>query len=118
MQRGKDSFLAGLEAEDCAIATSGDYERYFELGGKRYSHLLDLRTGRPAETLTSVTVIARSATDADALATALFVMKPAAGIALVESLPEMDALIIDQAGKRHLSSGLTLEDERLTVAWQ
>ncbi len=116
--RRKGSFLAGFEAVDCAIATSGDYERYFELNGKRYSHLLDLRTGRPGGSRASVTVIARSAADADALATALFIMKPEEGIALVESLPEMDAILVDQSGSRRLSSGLTMSGDKLTVGWQ
>ena len=61
-------FLALLEAADCAIATSGDYERFFVAEGTRYSHILDLRTGWPANHLTGVTVIARSATASPSIA--------------------------------------------------
>ena len=115
--RDKESFLARLEATDCAVASSGDYERYFEVEGKRYAHIIDPRTGRPARHLTAVTVIARTATDADALATALFVMKADAGLDLVESLPEVEALLVDEEGEIVLSSGLSLEGERLSVEW-
>ena len=111
-------FLARLELGDFAIATSGDYERYFVVDGRRYSHILDLRSGWPAEHLTSVTVIARSAADADALATALFVMGVASGMDLVESLPDVEAIIADDDGKITLSSGLRLQGDRLRLDWQ
>lgn len=66
---------------DLAIATSGDDFRYFEAGGRRYSHTLDPRTGRPVtHTLTSVTVLHADAIEADALATALLVLGPDAGV--------------------------------------
>ena len=68
---------------DAAIATSGDYRNYFEHGGRRYSHVLDPRTGWPVpHGLTSVTVIASSAATADALATALLVLGPETGLQL------------------------------------
>ena len=68
---------------DAAIATSGDYRNYFEHDGRRYSHVLDPRTGWPVHHgLTSVTVIASSAATADALATALLVLGPETGLQL------------------------------------
>ena len=108
-------FLARLENDNCAIATSGDYERYFVINGQRYSHMLDLRTGWPAGHLNSVTVITRSAADADALATALFVMDASRSMDLVESLPDVEALLVDENGKVALSTGLHLQGDRLRL---
>ncbi len=115
--RGEE-FLAHLEGDDCAIATSGDYERYFVVDGERYSHLLDLRSGWPAEHLTSVTVIARSAADADALATALFVMGASQSMELIGSLSDVEAVLVDDTGKVILSDGLTLEGDQLKLNWK
>lgn len=69
----KNRRLAVVKLRDCAMATSGDEEQFFEYGGKRYGHIIDPRTGYPAQSVTSVTVIAQSAASADALATAFYV---------------------------------------------
>ena len=71
--RRQDWRLAVLRLRDAAMATSGDEEQFFEFEGRRYGHILDPRTGRPAEGVASVTVVARSAALADALATAFYV---------------------------------------------
>lgn len=72
-----------LHLSDTAMATSGDYRNYFEVDGKRYSHTIDTRTGRPVtHSLASVTVIDDEGFRADALATALLVMGPDAGMEL------------------------------------
>ena len=76
-----------------AVATSGDYERYFMDGGKRYHHILDPGTGYPADGCVSVTVWTATAMDADALATGLFVLGHERGIALAEELEDVEALI-------------------------
>ncbi len=68
-----------------AVATSGDYDRYIEVQGKRYSHLIDPRSGWPADGIYALTVIAPNATAADALSTAAFVMGPQAGLDLLAS---------------------------------
>jgi thiamine biosynthesis lipoprotein len=74
-----------VDVTDAAIATSGDYRKFFIIGGQRYSHVIDPRTGRPVDHgLASVTVIGRSAMQSDALATALLVMGPEAGFAFAE----------------------------------
>ncbi len=86
--------------------TSGDYERYFTVAGQRYHHLLDPQTGMPARGLTSVTIVAPNAFTADVYSTAVFVMGQERGMALVESLPELEAIIITEDGQIHLSSGL------------
>jgi thiamine biosynthesis lipoprotein len=72
--RHANDYVGVLQKTDVSIITSGDYERYFMEGGKRYSHLFDPATGYPATDLTSVTVIADEAAFGDAVATAVFVM--------------------------------------------
>ncbi|NLA11314.1 MAG: FAD:protein FMN transferase [Firmicutes bacterium] len=89
-----------------AIVTSGDYERFFEEDGVRYHHILDPRTGRPASALLSVTVVAPTTMEADALSTALFVLGPQRGLALVESLPGVEAVLITPQLELLISSGL------------
>ena len=75
-----------IQVSDVAVATSGDYRNYFEYAGRRYSHTIDPRTGRPVtHNLASVSVIAERAADADALATALMVLGPEAGPAFAEA---------------------------------
>ncbi len=96
---GKASVYSG------AVATSGDYERFFEIGGKRYHHILDPRTGFPAEGTQSATVIAKDPTLADALSTAVFVMGPSAGMELIERLPDVEGVIVDSEGRVTKSSG-------------
>ena len=84
---------------DCAVVTSGDYERFFEYKGKMYHHILNPTTGYPAEACRSVTVVAKEATVADALATAVFVLGPKRGLELVDLLTEVEALIVDADGE-------------------
>ena len=79
-----------------SVATSGDYERFFEADGKRYHHLLDPRTGYPARKAVSATVWARTCMDADMLSTTLFVMGPD-GIAWIEGLDEVEGWVIYEA---------------------
>jgi thiamine biosynthesis lipoprotein len=86
--------LLTLKVADVAVATSGDYQQFAVVGGKRRSHIIDRKTGSSAEGLSSVTIITDSATDADALATAVSVMGPEKGIALIEKLPNTEAILI------------------------
>ena len=80
-----------------AVATSGTYQNYFEKDGKRYSHIIDPRTGRPVTPrIVSVTVIAPTCTQADGLATALLVMGVKKGMALVKQLPNISCLILEE----------------------
>ncbi|HUS58538.1 MAG TPA: FAD:protein FMN transferase [Planctomycetota bacterium] len=83
-----------LKLSDAAVATSGDYERFVQVAGKRYSHIVDPVTGWPVGHVSSVTVIAPSATQADALATALSVLGPRKGIELAGRLPNIEAMFI------------------------
>ena len=88
-----------------AIATSGDYQRYFTYDGTRYHHLLEPTTGRPARRSRSATVIAPTAEQADALATALFTAGKDPGLALIDSLPGVEAMVVDSTGMRYGSQG-------------
>ncbi len=77
-----------------AIATSGNYRQYFMIENKRFSHIIDPRTGYPAEQASGATVIAPTCLQADALATAFSVMAPEEAIALAESLKDVEAMIV------------------------
>jgi thiamine biosynthesis lipoprotein len=101
--RKEDSFLSFVELKDCAVSTSGDYEKYFKKKNKRFTHIIDPRTGMPVDRHQSVTVMAKTGVESDALSTALFVMGTEEGIVLVNSLPGVEALIIDHAGKVFMS---------------
>lgn len=88
-----------------AVATSGDYRRGYTIAGRRYSHILDPRTGQPASEVISATIVTRSSRDADALATICNVLPAAEGLALIDSLPDFDGLLITRDGRRHPSAG-------------
>lgn len=91
---------------DIAVVTSGDYERFFEEGGRSYHHILDPSTGYPSRLLAGVTIVAPTAMEADALSTAVFVLGPARGMELVEDLPGVEAVLITPELKVTVSSGL------------
>lgn len=108
--RGEEGELFGvLETGAVSIATSGDYERFFVRDGKRYHHILDPKTGFPATGCISVTIVAECALLADAYATAVFVMGPVKGMALIKDHPSIEGMIIyEVAGQCHhvMSEGL------------
>lgn len=95
-----------------AMATSGPAYRGFEFGSRSYSHLIDPRTGSPVEHTVSVSVIADLAADADALATAMSVLSVDESVALAESLPNVECLIITRDGQAHASQGWPAEVNR------
>lgn len=82
------------ELKDRAVSTSGDYENFFELKGKRYCHIMNPKTGKPVQGIMSVTVFADNTTKADALSTAIFPMGAKKGMELIESLQDVECLII------------------------
>lgn len=104
--RQDGALVATIDLQDEAISTAGDYERYFERAGIRYHHILDPVLLEPARKCQSVTVIATEGTVADGLDTGIFVLGPERGMALVERLPDVEAVIIDDRGKMTVSSGL------------
>jgi len=96
-----------IDVRDRALNTSSDNEKFFIEGGVRYHHIIDASTGRPATASRSVSVLSVDATSADALSTAIFVMGPAKGMALVEQLAGVEAIIVDNDNQVHISSGLS-----------
>jgi len=92
--RHPDKFFASIKMDAGAVATSGDYERYFEAGGKRYHHILNPETGFPAGPNVSVTIFAATTAAADAYSTAVFVLGPEKGLQLIEQTPGLEGLII------------------------
>ncbi len=95
-----------LPLEDVAVSTSGDYERYFDDGDERCHHLIDPRTGKSPHAVRSVTVIAPDGLTSEALSKTVFVLGAEQGIRIVESIPDVDAVVIDAAGRLHYSAGL------------
>jgi len=109
-RRGEE-ILGIVEVEDKAIVTSGDYERFFFSEGKRYHHILNPRTGYPADECQSVTIVAKKATFADGLSTGIFVLGPREGMALIENLEEVEGVIVNKEGEVSVSSGLVSKIE-------
>lgn len=101
----KDGILATIELRDEAISTSGDYERFFIEEGVRYHHLLDPKTGYPAEGFMSVSVIAKEGVFADGFSTGIFVMGPGKGPKLLGEAG-LEAVTVDGEGKVYVSDGL------------
>ena len=97
--------LCRIVARDLAVATSGGHRRGFVIAGRRYSHLIDPRTGRPASAVLSATAVAPRAADADALATILALSPAVEGIRLADSLPGVECLIVTAGGDVARSRG-------------
>jgi len=110
-----DRRLAEVQLRDESLATSGSRAQSFVHEGRRYSHILDPRTGRPAEGLLSVTVVAPTALLADALSTAMFVMGPKRSAEYAAAHPEIGVLLIEpnrQAGGFAVTAH-NLDDDRI-----
>jgi thiamine biosynthesis lipoprotein len=94
-----------LEGAQC-VFTSGDYERNFEVDGQRYHHILDPRTGFPAKSTKSVTVLSHDAALADAAATALFIAGPREWVSVARKMGVSEVLLIDSGGTAHVTPSL------------
>ena len=104
--RAKGRVLARLLVKDRAVMTSGDYEQVFVKDGKRYHHIIDPRSGRPARGLSSVTVVTRDPARADALATGLLVLGPERARRLTGKLPETEVILVETDGRVFATPGL------------
>ena len=100
------SYFAVLPLRDHAFSTAGDYERSYMVGGKRYHHIIDPRTGFPATASRSVTIYAPTAFLADAIDDAVFILGPEKGLKLVESLDDVGAVIVDAKNNLWVSKRL------------
>jgi thiamine biosynthesis lipoprotein ApbE len=94
-----------IEVKDRSVATSGSSQRGFRIGGNWYSHIFDPRTGLPVERVASATVVAKRASDADALAKVCSVLAPEESLRLVRSLPDVEVLILERDGRVTRSDG-------------
>ncbi|MCB0674629.1 MAG: FAD:protein FMN transferase [Saprospiraceae bacterium] len=108
MDKGKAFGL--VPVRQGAVVTSGDYEKYVEFNGIRYTHIIDPKTGYPAHGVISSTVFAPSAELADALATSLFVMGVDVGIARINQLPNVECILIDEDGNIHTSDNININN--------
>ena len=109
--RNRDRQAVVIPLSDTAISTSGDYERFFiDDEGRRVHHILSPSTGRPAGEVQSVTILGDEAMTTDALSTAVFVLGAEQGLALINGLDGIDAVIIDENRRMHYSAGLMSGD--------
>lgn len=95
----KKKVIAWIPIQNASVATSGDYEQFFEFEGKRYSHTINPKTGLPVSGIKSVTIVSPSAELSDALATAVFTMGTEVGMHFIQQLPKTHALIVDEQDK-------------------
>ena len=111
-----DDVIAIVNANDLSIVTSGIYERYFYENDKLYHHILNTSSGYPEENnLLAVTIISKSSTDGDGLSTSAYLLGLEDGMNLIENTNGVEAVFIDKDYKLHLSSGLNLKDNVLTL---
>lgn len=105
--RREDAMVVRLPLADVAISTSGDYERFFiDDSGTRVHHIIAPSSGRPAEGVQSVTILGDQTLVTDGLSTAVFVLGAEQGLAMINRLPGIDAIIIDDQRQLHYSEGL------------
>lgn len=104
--RAPQKLLGVVELRRGFVASSGDYERYFEREGRRYHHILDPRTGYPAEGPRGVTLVAERLEAVNGLGVAIMVLGKREGARLAEATPGLDALIVDRDGSVWLSRGM------------
>jgi FAD:protein FMN transferase len=102
-----DRIFAVMDLHDETFSTSGDYERFFMRGGRRYHHILDPDEGQPAHGCRSVTIVAKQSVLADGLSTGVFVLGPQAGMALIEKLPDVEGVIVTSENAVIVSTGLS-----------
>ena len=100
--------MSTVHLRDQSVSTSGTDQRYFDVDGRRYSHVIDPRTGAPVSGMAQVTVIAPTATDSDALSTALLVLGRDGAAALIEGVDGRAALLITEDGG---------EEQIVAIAW-
>ncbi|MEN5088528.1 FAD:protein FMN transferase [Sphingobacterium faecium] len=104
-----DHLFSSLNISNMAIATSGNYEKYITINGKKYSHTIDPKTGLPVTGIKSVSIICPSAELADALATPIMVMGIQVGLNMINQLQQVACIIIDDADKLYTSKNINVK---------
>lgn len=104
----RDKAIAWIPIDHASVATSGDYEQYFEIEGVRYSHSINPKTGKPVTGIKSVTVVSPRAELSDALATAVTIMGPEVGMNFIEQLPQVHCLIVTDQNEIFTSEHLNI----------
>jgi len=107
----KNKVFTMLPVYEKAVVTSGNYEKYVTFNGKRYSHIIDPRTGYPSSGIISVSVFSASAELADALATSIFVMGIDTGLNFIDQLKNIECIIVDDQGKTWYSKHIAKQDK-------
>lgn len=105
----KNKVFATFPLDDSAVETSGSYEKYVTFNGKRYSHIIDPRTGYPASGIVSVSVFAKQTEIADALATGFFVLGVEVGLDLINQLNGIGCIVVDDKGVIHTSKNIDIK---------
>jgi thiamine biosynthesis lipoprotein len=98
-----------LNVTDMALATSGNYEKYIVIDGKKYSHTINPRTGLPVTGIKSVTIICPNAEIADAMATPVMIMGVRAGLDMINQINNVEAILIDDDDKVYTSHNLSIK---------
>lgn len=103
----RGDFMGVIDITNKTVVTSGDYVRYFEKDNKKYHHILDPRTGYPADTkVVSATIVGDNSMQADALSTAVFILGVEKGMELIKNFKGLEAIFITQDKKVHITEGL------------
>jgi FAD:protein FMN transferase len=105
----KNKVFATFPLIDSAVETSGSYEKFVNFNGKRYSHIIDPRTGYPASGIISISVFAKQTELADALATGIFVLGIEVGLDLINQLNGIECIIVDDKGGIHASKNIDIK---------
>jgi thiamine biosynthesis lipoprotein len=105
----QNAFFSKMEITNHSVATSGNYEKYVMIGGKRYSHTIDPKTGMPIKGIKSITTICPFAEFADAIATPIMVMGIEKGLNLVNQINGLECIIFDDDDKIYVSNNINLK---------
>ena len=103
----EEDYVEYLNLSGESIVTSGSYQRYYTVNGKNYHHIIDTQTLMPSDRYLSVSILCNSSALADALSTALFCMDLSEGLALIESIPNVEAMWILPDQSKQTSSGFS-----------
>jgi len=105
----KKKIFASSPITEGAVVTSGDYEKYVMFNNVRYTHIINPKTGYPSTEIISASVFSQKSELADALATSLFVMGIEVGLNLINQLPKIECILVNEQGQIHTSQGITIQ---------